>query len=93
MIRPFGKQDKNQCLRILREVGWMEGKDTDKDVFDGYISDTTSFVTELGGEAEVLVLTRPGQMLYQNVDLPMSAVTGVLTKRWPQNLGQWVKVG
>ena len=91
MIRPYGKQDKNQCLRILREVGWMEGKDTDKDVFDGYISDTTSFVTELGGEAEVLVLTRPGQMLYQNVDLPMSAVTGVLTSRVARMHGHALK--
>jgi len=81
MIRAYKQEDKDSCLRVLREVGWMEGKDTDKDVFDGYISDTTSFVTELTGEAEVLVLTRPGQVLYQNNDLPMSAVTGVLTSR------------
>jgi predicted acetyltransferase len=81
MIRPFKEQDRDQCLRILREVGWMEGKDTDKDVFNRFISDTTSFVTELAGEAEVLVLTSAGQVLHQNNDLPMSVVTGVLTSR------------
>lgn len=59
----------------------MEGKDTDPWVFDQYISGTTSFVTELDGEVEVLVLTRAGQILYQKNDLPMSAVTGVLTSR------------
>ena len=81
MIRPYEPKDQDHCIRILREVGWMEGKDTDKEVFEGYISDTKSLVTELNGEVEVLVLTRPGQMLYQKEDLPMSAVTGVLTSR------------
>jgi len=81
MIRPYEPKDQEHCIRILREVGWMEGKDTDKEVFEGYISDTKSLVTELNGEVEVLVLTRPGQVLYQKEDLPMSAVTGVLTSR------------
>ncbi|MDP7008326.1 MAG: sterol carrier protein domain-containing protein [Phycisphaerales bacterium] len=81
MVRPYKPEDRDQCLRILREVGWMEGKDTDPWVFDQYISDTTSFVTELDSEVEVLTLTRPGQVLYQKNDLQMSAVTGVLTSR------------
>ncbi len=81
MIRPYEPKDQEHCLRILREVGWMEGKDTDKEVFEGYISDTHSLVTELDGEVEVLVLTRPGQVMYQYTDLPASFVTGVLTGR------------
>ena len=81
MIRPYEQQDRDSCLRILQEVGWMEGKDTDKVVFDGFTSDTKSFVTELGGEAEVLVITRTGHVLHQTIDLPMSIVAGVLTSR------------
>ena len=81
MIRPYCSQDKDQCLRILREVGWMEGKESDGEAFDGYISDTNSFVTELDGEAEVLALTREGNVQYQDCNLPASFVTGVLTSR------------
>jgi predicted acetyltransferase len=81
MIRPYEPTDKEHCLRILREVGWMEGKDTDSEVFDGYISDSPSFVTDLNGEVEVLALTRSGLILYQDSDLPICGVTGVLTSR------------
>jgi len=59
----------------------MEGKDTDKEVFEGYISDTSSFVTELDGEAEVLVLTRSGDVQYLEKIIPASFVTGVLASR------------
>ncbi len=91
MIRPYEPKDKAHCLRILREVGWMEGKDIDKDVFDGYVSDTKSLVTEQDGEVEVLVLTRSGQVMYLNTDLPMSAVTGVLTGRVARMKGHALK--
>ena len=81
MIRPYDSKDQDHCLRILREVGWMEGKDTDKEVFAGYISGSPSFVTELDGEAEILVLTRPGDVQYLDQTLPSSFVSGVLASR------------
>jgi predicted acetyltransferase len=91
MIRSYEPKDLEHCLRILREVGWMEGKDTDKEVFEKYVSDTKPLVTELKNEVEVLVLTRTGQVLYQNNDLPMCAVTGVLTSRVARMRGHALK--
>lgn len=69
----------------------MEGKDTDREVFEGYISDTKSLVTELNNEVEVLTTTRTGQVLYQGSDLPMSGVTGVLTSRVARMKGHALK--
>jgi predicted acetyltransferase len=91
MIRPYRPTDKDNCIRILLEVGWMEGKKTDSEVFDSYISDSTAFVTELHGDAEVLVITRPGQVIVQDKDVNMSVVTGVLTSRVARMQGHALK--
>jgi len=81
MIRPYKPSDLDQCLRIFKEVGWMDGKDHDKDIFAAYISDADSLVAELNGEVEVFVVTRSGNTLYQEIELPLSCVTGVVTSR------------
>ena len=91
MIRPYQPTDKDDCIRIMGEVGWLEGKPTDSTVFDSYISDSSSFVTELHGDAEVLVLTRPGQVLVQNKDIQMSVVMGVLASRVARMQGHALK--
>ena len=62
MIREYEEKDLEQCLRIFREVGWMEGEDSDKETFLAYASDSKLLVIELEGEAEVLVLSRMGSM-------------------------------
>ena len=87
MIRAYKPSDLDQCLRIFKEVGWMEGKDHDKDIFAAYISDADSLVAELNGEVEVFVVTRSGNILYQNVELPLSCVTGVVTSRVARQQG------
>jgi predicted acetyltransferase len=87
MIRAYKPSDLDQCLRIFKEVGWMDGKDHDKDIFAAYISDADSLVAELNGEVEVFVVTRSGNILYQNVELPLSCVTGVVTSRVARQQG------
>jgi hypothetical protein len=87
MIRPYESKDEEQCIRIFREVGWMEGKDTDKDVFEASISEATPFVAELNGEVEVFVVTKTGSCMYLNEDIPFSAVTGVVTSRIARQQG------
>ena len=57
----------------------MVGKAHEKDIFAASISGADSLVAELNGEVEVLVMTRSGNTLYQDVELSMSCVTGVLT--------------
>ena len=92
MIRPYESKDKTDCLRILKEVGWLEGKDKDDDLFDAYVSESNAFVAELNGAAEVFSITRGGDCKYQNHDLPFSAVTGVITSRVARQQGLASKV-
>lgn len=87
MIRPYEPKDEEQCIRIFREAGWMDGKDTDKDVFKACISEATPIVAELNGEVEVFVVTRTGSCKYLTQDIPFSAVTGVITSRITRQQG------
>jgi hypothetical protein len=92
MIRPYEPGDLDHCLRIFKEVGWMEGKDHDKDIFAAYTNEADSLVAELHGEVEVFVVTRSGNTLYQEVELPLSCVTGVVTSRVARQQGLASKV-
>ena len=87
MIRPYDKPDQEHCIRIFREVGWMDGKDSDKEVFEAFISETNPLVAELNGEVEVFVVTRAGSCRYLAADIPFSAVTGVVTSRVARQQG------
>lgn len=86
-MRPYESKDLDQSLRIFREIGWMDGKDSDRDVFEAYINGGQSFVAELGGEVEVFVVTRTGSCKYLDTDIPLSAVTGVATSRVARQQG------
>ena len=92
MIRPYEQSDLDHCLRIFKEVGWMEGKDHDKDIFAAYTNEADSLVAELNGEVEVFVVTRSGNTLYQQTELPLSCVTGVVTSRVARQQGLASKV-
>ena len=91
MIRPYEAKDLEQCLRIFREVGWMEGEDSDKETFESYASDSILDVVELNGEVEVLVLTRTGDMKYLQEVLPFAGVTGVVASRVARTQGWALK--
>ena len=87
MIRPYKQADLDHCLRIFREIGWVDGKDHDKDVFNASIDGANPLVAELHGEVEVFVVTRTGACKYQHADIPFSAVTGVATSRVARQQG------
>ena len=87
MIRTYKPEDLEHSLRIFREIGWMDGKDSDKDVFMAYIDEGNSLVADLNGEVEVFVVTRSGCCKYLEDDIPFSAVTGVATSRVARQLG------
>ena len=92
MVRPYETKDLEQCLRIFHEIGWMDGKDSDKEVFEAYTDGANSLVAEIEGEVEVFVVTRPGSCKYLNEDIPFSAVTGVATSRVARQQGLAGKV-
>ena len=87
MIRSYKSEDLEHSLRIFREIGWMDGKDSDKDVFRAYIDGGNSLVADLNGEVEVFVVTRSGCCKYLEDDIPFSAVTGVATSRVARQQG------
>jgi len=95
MIRAYTEKDLDQCLRVFQEVGWMdggEGKDSDKKSFEAYSSDSRVNVVELGGEAEVIALTREGSLRYQENDIQMAGVTGVVASRVARTQGWPLRV-
>ena len=92
MIRAYEEKDLDQCLRMFQEVGWMEGDDSDKDSFSAFSSDSRVNVVELGGEAEVIALTRAGSMRYQEHEIPMAGVTGVVASRVARTQGWPLRV-
>ncbi len=92
MIRAYEEKDLEQCVRMFREVGWMEGEDSDKDVFNSFASDSRVNIVELGGEAEVIALTREGSLRFQKKDIPMAGVTGVVASRVARTQGWPLRV-
>ena len=92
MIRPYDPKDLDHCLRIFREIGWMDGKDADKEVFEACTSEASSLVAELNGEVEVFVVTRAGKCRYLEDDILLSGVTGVATSRVARQQGLATKV-
>ena len=92
MIRPYKASDLENCLRIFKEVGWMDGEDTDKNVFEASTRNANSLVAEINGDAEVFVGTRAGSMRYLDSEIPLSCVTGVVTSRVARQKGLASKV-
>ncbi len=71
------EKDRNAVHRIWLEAGWLEPGHEDR--MDAYIEGSRAWVADVNGQAECLVLTDPGTMLYQDEDLPISFLTGVTT--------------
>ncbi|MEE2912717.1 MAG: GNAT family N-acetyltransferase [Planctomycetota bacterium] len=92
MIRPYKQSDLEDCLRIFKEVGWMDGEDTDKNIFESYTRDANCLVAELDGAAEVFVVARTGSMRYLNSEIPFSGVCGVVTSHVARQKGLASKV-
>ena len=78
-------RDREACYRIWREIGWLE--DQQNPLMDLWVDSGRALIAEIGGEAECLVLTAPGNMRYQDADLPLSCVTGVTTSRIARKQG------
>lgn len=83
------QKDKQAALRIFREVAWLEkGKNKLKEeIFNSFIKAGRSLVAEVRETPECLALTMPGTIRYIKEDLPLCAVTGVLTSRIARKMG------
>lgn len=86
MLRPFNPlRDRESTRRIWNEIGWLEtGKE---EIVDRWVDAGRALVSEVGGEAECLVCTAPGNFNYLDKTLHASLVTGVTTSRVARKQG------
>ena len=79
-------RDKDDVLRIYREVGWFS-KPEHEEAVAGLIESGRTMVAEVDGNAECMVTTDPGAVRHGASDLPLTAVTGVTTSRVARKRG------
>ena len=79
VIEPYDpERDRDAVIRIWREVGWIDS-DSAAAAMEPFLESSACFVALIDGSAECAVMTTPGVMRYQEVDLPASIVSGVTT--------------
>lgn len=74
---------------MWREVGWIDHESEREAEALGYFlrSIGTTRVGVVDGDAECLVHRTPGSIRYDDADLPLCAITGVITSPIARNLG------
>lgn len=79
------ERDLDDVQRVWREVGWID-KAPDPYLPDFFAVGRT-LVAELNASVECSVLTLPGNIRYQEADLPLCAVAAVTTSHIARRLG------
>jgi len=84
--RPYMPEgDKAAVHRILREVGWLDRGH--EEAWDMVLGCGQAFVAEINGNAECIVSTVPGTMLYLDQELPLAEVNAVAASRIARQRG------
>jgi len=81
------EKDQDAVHRILREVGWLEKDKTHQEALDLFLKCGKAHIAELYGEAECLVNTSPGNLLYLDEELQFAGVMLVTTSRVARKQG------
>ncbi len=81
------QKDKKATHRMWHEAGWVgDGKEGEQAI-DAFLKGSRALVADINGEAECLANSMPGVIRYLDEDLPLSAVTAVLTSRIARRQG------
>lgn len=72
-------RDRAPVQRIWREAGWLQRGEEQEEALDGVIEAGFAMVGEVGGAAESVSVTARGTLRYLSDDLPMCALTAVIT--------------
>lgn len=86
-IRAFRIEDREAALQIWREVGWIEGGTPTEEAVTRFIQAGRAVVAEIGGRAEALATTMPGDIRIGESLLPFSALTSVTAGRVARKSG------
>lgn len=73
-------RDKHACWRIWKEVGWI-CEETEDQLEVVFSRAARSWVAEVNGEAECVVMATAGDVKYLEELLPLGCITGVTTSR------------
>lgn len=81
-------KDKEACLQMFREAGWMsaDAEEEGKKVTFSFLEDDDTFVKEIRGNAEAISCSRNGKIRYLNEVLKFGAITCVCTSRIARKL-------
>lgn len=78
------ERDEEAVLRVMDEVGWLEGGAEDMRAF---FDCGRSFVGELQGAVEACAFAAPGTVRYLDEELPLAAIGAVATSRVARKQG------
>ena len=80
------KKDREAAVRIWREVGWIDGPESEKG-FDVFLSAGSARLAEVDGGPECMVNTCPGTLRYMGEEVPTCCVSGVTTSHVAKRQG------
>lgn len=80
------RDDLAAIQRLWTEVGWVSGE-SDTAQLEHWLAEATTWVGGPGDEVEAVTSTHDGRMAVMGTDLPLGAVTSVLTGRTARRLG------
>jgi hypothetical protein len=88
-VRDYREDDLASVTRMWREVGWVDHEsEREAEALRYFLGNVgTARVGVVDGDAECLVHRTPGTIRYDEVDLPLCAITGVTTSPIARNLG------
>lgn len=86
-IRDYRPEDLPAVRRMWREIHWIDDSDRMADALGVFMDLGRVRVGVLDGEVEALSHRTPGAIRYDDVDLPLAAVTGVTTSTVGRNAG------
>lgn len=85
--RPYdAEKDGKAAHRIWREVGWIDSEIEEK-AMDFFLAGSDVLVTDIDGEAEVLVASMPATVNYLDEKLPVGIIAAVTTSRVARKQG------
>jgi hypothetical protein len=79
VLRAYRPDDLAAATRIWREVRWIDGTDEQATGLEQLLGAGDTVVAELDGEVESVVHRCGGTLRHQDADLPLTAITAVIT--------------
>lgn len=78
--RPYEEgRDLAAVVRMWREAGWIDDSDEQADALRDLLRRGGTVVADIAGEAECMVDRTRGSLRYDGVDLPLCAISAVVT--------------